>query len=164
MVRLGVAVFAAAAIAFGPLARYRTDAAHAAPPQESAEAAIRALHAELRRAAGRLDADALYASVLDTETPPIIEDGRVQPTRSDARRATLEGFRALTRISYAYTREHLTLLSPTTALWVGEGRATATLADGREVAGPFAETLVFVQRDGAWAVLHAHRSAPNRPR
>ncbi len=115
----------------------------------------------MRAAARRLDADALYAYVLDTDTPPIIESGRLQPTRASALQNTSAGFRALTGVSYAYTLEHITLLSPTTALWVAQGRATATLTDGREIVAPFAETMVFEQRDGAWKVLHAHRSVPN---
>ncbi|MGD8279005.1 MAG: hypothetical protein PVH00_13300, partial [Gemmatimonadota bacterium] len=42
--------------------------------QTEVEAAIRALHMQMREAAERLDAKALYAHVLDGETPPIIEN------------------------------------------------------------------------------------------
>jgi ketosteroid isomerase-like protein len=132
------------------------------PPQQSIEAEILAVHEQMRAAAERLDAPALYAHVLDTKTPPIIEDGRVAETRGAALLRTARGFQGLTRLSYAYTRHTITVLSPTTALWVGEGTATASLEDGREVGGPFAETALFVKRDGQWMVLHAHRSTPKR--
>lgn len=160
MVKLGISIVAAASITLAVLPRQRPP--DPPPPvQESAEAAIRAVQLEMRAAAGRLDAEALYARVLDTETPPIIENGRLQPTRASALRNTAQGFRAFTRISYDYADEHLTMLSPTTALWVARGRAEATLTDGREIDAPFAETIVFERRDGRWMVLHAHRSVPN---
>jgi ketosteroid isomerase-like protein len=86
----------------------------------------------------------------------------VAETRSAALERTARGFQGLARLSYAYTRQSIAVISPTTALWVGEGSATATLQDGREVGGPFAETLLFVRRDGQWKVMHAHRSTPSR--
>jgi len=138
--------------------------AQAVPPdqRQSIETAIRALHVKLREAAEQLDAAALYAHVLDTDTPPIIEDGELRWTRAAALAATTSGLQGLTRISYHYTRDHITVLSPTTALWVAEGNATATLADGREFTAPFAETLVLVRPETEWQLLHAHRSAPNQ--
>jgi ketosteroid isomerase-like protein len=128
--------------------------------QQSIETEIRAVHAQMSQAAERLEAEALFAFVLDTDTPPIIEDGRVAPTRTAAHQNTAQGLRGLTRLSYTYTRQNITVISPTTVLWVGEGTASATLQDGREIAAPFAETIVFVRLDNQWKVLHAHRSAP----
>jgi ketosteroid isomerase-like protein len=116
----------------------------------------------MRSAAERLDAAALYAHVLDTATPPIIENGALAETWGAALARTTRGFQGLTGVGYTYTRQSITALSPTIALWVAAGTATATLADGRQVSAPFAETMVFVQRDGQWKVLHAHRSSPAR--
>ena len=130
--------------------------------QRAIEQAIHAVQGELRQAAGKLDADALFAWVLDTGMPPIIEDGLVHASRAAALANTAAGFRGLSAISYAYTREHLSVLSPTLVLAVGEGTAHATLTDGRQIEAPFAETILFALRDGAWKVLHAHRSAPSR--
>ncbi len=157
MLKLGATIVAAATVTLSSLPPRR---AETTAPQESVEAAIRGVHEEMRAAAGRLDANALYAYVADTDTPPIIENGRLEPTRASALQSTAAGFRGVTHIAYAYTREDITVLSPETALWVGQGSATATLADGREIVAPFAETIVFVLRDGAWKVLHAHRSSP----
>lgn len=133
------------------------------PPQADVEAEIQAVHAEMRQAAERLDIRALYAHVVDGETPPIIEDGRLAETRAAALARTQQAFRALTSVGYTYTRESVTVLSPTTALWIAAGTAWAVLADGRRIEAPFAESIVFVRRDGRWMVLHAHRSAPSRP-
>jgi uncharacterized protein (TIGR02246 family) len=162
MVRISslVAIAATVSLAFLP-AELRAQSVPAGS-QQAIEDAIRAVHAQLKQAAEKLDATALYAHVLDTDTPPIIEDGRLLPTRGTALANTAAGFQGVTRVSYSYTRQDITVLSPTTALWVGEGTATATLTDGREIAGPFAESVLYVQRDGQWKILHAHRSAPQR--
>lgn len=161
MLRLGrVVVVVAVAAAFAGSARAQE--AGLRPAGENADSAIRAVQAQMRRAAERLDAAALYAYVLDSAVPPIIENGRLAGTRAAALARTAQGFAGLTALSYTYTRADITLLSPTSALWVGEGTATATLPDGRQVGGPFAETVVFVRRAGEWKVLHAHRSTPNR--
>ena len=132
-----------------------------AAEQQAIEASIRALHTRLRQAVARLDVEALYAPVLDSGIPPIIESGQVRPTRALALATTANAFRGLSTASYDYTREQISVLSPTVALWVGEGTARAVLTDGRELVAPFAETLVLVLRDGEWKILHAHRSAPN---
>ncbi|NJD08903.1 MAG: hypothetical protein FIB01_00170 [Gemmatimonadetes bacterium] len=129
-------------------------------PQDSIEAAVRALHARMQQAAEQLNADALYGYVLDTDTPPIIESGFLYPDRATALANTGAALRQLTRISYQYTRTHVTVLSPTLALWIGEGSATATRSDGSEFGGPFAETMLCELRDGRWQVRHAHRSSP----
>ena len=127
---------------------------------EAIKSAIRDVQAEMRQASEALDAEAIYAHVLDAPMPPIIEDGRLRRTRSEALRSTAEGLQGLYSLSYTYASEHITVLSPKAALWVGTGSAAATLRDGRQISAPFAETIVFVNRGGEWKVLHAHRSAP----
>jgi hypothetical protein len=161
MVKPGMVAAVAAVLVSLLVVEVRAQSTPAAD-QQSVEAAIRAVHVQLVEAAGKLDANALYGHVLDTPTPPIIEDGRLAPSRAAALANTVAGFQNVANISYRYAREHITVLSPTTALWVAEGTATAVLPDGREIVAPFAETLVFVLRDGQWKILHAHRSAPNQ--
>lgn len=131
------------------------------PQQEDVEATIRAVHRQMQTAAEKLDATELYAYVLETDTPPIVEDGVLLESHAAALANTRGGLGALSRLSYKYRRNSVTLLAKDAALWVADGVATATLQDGREVLAPFAESIVFVRRDGAWKVLHAHRSAPN---
>lgn len=133
---------------------------HLARSSPNIEAEIRAVHAEMRATAEKRDAAALLAFVLDTSTPPIVENGQVAATHAAALERTDRGLRGLTSVSYTYTRDHITVLSPTAALWVAEGTASAGLPDGRQISAPFAESVVFVKRDGAWKVLHAHRSSP----
>jgi hypothetical protein len=130
--------------------------------ERAVEQAVRAVSVEMRQAATRLDVAALYEYVIDGPTPPIIENGNIQPTRASALANTQAGFQGITAISYSYTREHVTVLSPQTALWVGEGNSRLTLTDGREFTAPFAETLVFVLQAGKWKLLHGHRSTPPR--
>jgi hypothetical protein len=136
------------------------DTHHARPPAPGPESEIRRVHADMRAAAEQRDAAALFAFVLDTATPPIIENGAIAATHAAALERTERGLRGLASISYAYARDSITVLSPTTALWVAEGTAQAGLPDGRQISAPFAESIVFVRRDGAWKVLHAHRSSP----
>jgi ketosteroid isomerase-like protein len=129
--------------------------------QQAIEKGILAAHEEMKKAAADLDADALYAHVLDTIKCPIIESGKVAQTRQDALESTRRGFQGIKQVSYTYKQRQITPLSPTAALWVGEGTTSVTLEDGTEVAAPFAETIIFVEKDGRWKVLHAHRSTPN---
>ena len=130
--------------------------------QQAIEKAILSVHAEMKKAAENLDAEALYAYVLDTNTVPIIEDGRLARTHQNAFQSTKRGLQGIKNLSYVYNQNQITVISPTVALWVAEGTSSATIADGREISAPFAETIVFVQSDGQWKVLHAHRSAPNQ--
>ena len=126
---------------------------------QTIESEIRTAMRHMRTAAETFDADALYAHVLDTTTPPIIEDGRLAESWSEALENTRRGLKGIERLSYTYSHESVTVLSDSAALWVGEGNTSATLQDGRQIAAAFAETVVFVSDKNQWKVLHAHRSA-----
>jgi hypothetical protein len=116
----------------------------------------------MMKAAENLDAEALYGYVLDQCKGVIVQDGRIMVTHLEALDATKQGLQRLKDISYTYNQKHITIISPTVALWVADGTTSATiLEDEREINVPFAETIVFVQKDGQWKVLHAHRSVPN---
>ena len=133
------------------------------PTPPATEASIRSSLGEMRAAAERMDAEALYAFVLDTRVPPVIENGVLASTRQVALERTALGFLGLASLSYSYDHESIVMLSPTTALWIGGGTGSARLEDGRELSLPFAETVVLVADAGLWKVLHAHRSVPNPP-
>jgi ketosteroid isomerase-like protein len=130
--------------------------------QQAIESAILGVHAKMKQAAEQRDVDALYKYVLEMDKGVIIEDGRIRWTRQEALNSTRQGLQGLKDLSYTYTQKYVTVISPTVALWVGEGTSSATLEDGRQISMPFAETIVFVQKYGQWKVLHAHRSVPNR--
>jgi hypothetical protein len=133
-----------------------------ADQQQAIEKAIVETHARMKLAAEQKNAEDLFAYVLEMDKGVIIEDGRLRRTRGEALRSTEQGMQGLKGLAYTYTQTYVTVLAPTMALWVGEGTASATLEDGRQISGPFAETIVFVQNNGDWKVIHAHRSAPNR--
>jgi hypothetical protein len=124
------------------------------------EKAVLKVHSAMKKAAEKLDADALYKYVLDTDKGAIIENGSLFLTRKDALGSTKQGLKGLKSLSYSYNQRHIRVISPKSALWVAEGAALATLEDGRQISSPFAESIVFVNRGGKWKVLHAHRSAP----
>ena len=130
--------------------------------QQAIESAIFDVQAKMKQAAEGRDVEALYKYVLEMDKGVIIEDGRIRWTRQEALNSTRQGLQGLKDLSYAYTQKYVTVISPTVALWVGEGTSSAALEDGRQISVPFAETIVFVQKDGQWKVFHAHRSVPNR--
>ncbi len=130
--------------------------------QQAIEMAILDVHARMKQEAQRGDFNALYGHVLEMDKGVIIEDGRLRRTRQEALTATREGMQGLKDLSYSYAQKYITVISPFTALWVGEGTTSATLNDGRQISASFAETVVFIKKGGQWKVLHAHRSIPNR--
>ena len=133
-----------------------------ADQQQAIERTIIDVHGKMKQAAEQRDTEALYKYVLEMDKGVIIEGGRLQRTRQEALNATRQGLQDLKDLAYTYTQKYVTVISPTVALWVGEGTSSATLEDGRQISAPFAETIVFVQQGGQWKVLHAHRSAPCR--
>ncbi|MHC4310821.1 MAG: nuclear transport factor 2 family protein [Planctomycetota bacterium] len=141
----------------------QNDKSDTAKEQQTAiEKAILKVHVAMMKAAENLDAEALYSHVLDMNKGVIIQDGRVLKTRQEALNATKEGLQGLKDISYTYNQKHITLISPTVALWVADGTTSATIIeDGREINVDFAESIIFIQKDGQWKVFHAHRSVPN---
>lgn len=56
----------------------------------------------------------------------------------------------------------VTVISADCAVLAADGEAEASFADGTLVVAPYAQTVVFVRKDGAWKVLHAHYSSPPR--
>ena len=161
MLRFRIALFLVATVAAPVSVPAQRDERGQTRVGSSVETEIRAVHAEMLAAAEKRDAAALFVHILETTTPPVIEQGVVTPTRGEALERTDRGLRGLASVSYAYTRQSITVLGPATVLWVGEGTTSAALTDGRQLAAPFAETIVFVRHGRAWKVLHAHRSAPN---
>jgi len=132
--------------------------------QQSIEKEIMKVHAGMVKAAENYDAEGLFSYVLDECKGVIVQDGNITMTRQEALNAAKEGMKGLKDISYKFNKENITIISPTVALWVANGTTSITITeDGRQLNIPFAETIVFVQRDGQWKVFHAHRSNPNTP-
>jgi len=128
--------------------------------QEAIKKAILQVHSEMKTAAENFKADELFKYVLDVNDV-IIEDGVLRSTRREALNITRQGLQGIKELSYTYNHKNITVISPNTALWTGTGTTMVILDDGRNLTNDFAETVVFVLREGQWKVLHAHRSAPN---
>jgi uncharacterized protein (TIGR02246 family) len=124
------------------------------------ERAVLAAHAEMTRAGEAVDADRLFSFMLPTEKGSLIQNGVFFATREEALAAVKGSLQGLSRIEYTWKREHVSVLSPDVALLTAEGQSSATTTDGRQIGAPFAQTIVFVRRDGAWKAIHAHQSSP----
>jgi ketosteroid isomerase-like protein len=124
------------------------------------EKAILARLAEIQKAAESLDADKVFSYVLENNQGALTRNGQVFRTRQDALEAVRAGFKNLRKLSYTFTQDSVTLLSPTSALVVREGTAALTLAqDGRQLNLPFCQSVVLLQTNGEWKVLHTHQSS-----
>lgn len=131
-------------------------------PDERAaiEQAVLACHDQTLAAAEALDLDRLLSFVADTDRGSMISNGRLFLTRGDTVANTQERFKGIKAIRYETHERHLTVLSRTSALMTTTGLAYATTTDGRAFSVPYAQTIVFVLKDGAWRVLHMHSSSP----
>jgi len=125
------------------------------------EKAVLAANAQVRQAAEARDLDRFFSFILDTNKGSIIQNGVLSLTPADARAKLEPGFRAPLKVEYRWKQQHVTVLSPTAALLVSEGEAAVTSANGSFTA-PFVQSEVWILRDGAWKILHAHQSSPPR--
>ena len=126
------------------------------------EKAILARLNEIQNAAQGLDADKVFSFVVENDHGALAQNGRLLMTRELALESTKRGFQSLQKVEYQMGQQHVSLLSPTVALVVGEGSSSATARDGRTFASPFVQSVVFVLTNGDWKVFHAHRSFPPR--
>jgi len=126
------------------------------------EEAVLAVSAEMTKAGEALDADRLFGHMLDTDKVSVIQNGVVMTTRQEALEQVRSSLRGLAAVKYDWKRQYVTVLSPEVAVLAAEGQSTATTTAGQTFTTPFAQTVVFVLRDGAWKAIHAHQSAPRR--
>jgi ketosteroid isomerase-like protein len=124
------------------------------------EEAVLAAHGEMTRAGAAVDADRLFSFMLDTDKGSVIQNGAFLTTRDEALQRVKANMQGISRIEYRWRRRFVTALSADAALVTAEGESIATIADGRIITTPFAQTVVFVMREGRWKVIHAHQSSP----
>jgi uncharacterized protein (TIGR02246 family) len=124
------------------------------------EEAVLATNAEMARAAEAVDAERLFSFMLETDKGSVIQNGVFLATREDALRRVKANLRGISRLEYRWKREHVTVLSAEVALLTAEGESVATTTEGQVFTTPFAQTVVFVMREGHWKALHAHQSSP----
>lgn len=137
-----------------------------AGPTPSDPAVVQAVldaNTRLTDAANRLDTDAFFADIIDSDETRIIQDGKLFKTRAEAMDAVRQGSQGVAKLERRFVDPRVTILSPGVALLTAGGTTNVTLQDGRTFAGSFAVSLLFVFRDGRWLLFHGHFSVPNPP-
>ncbi len=127
---------------------------------QSIEDAVLAVSAEMTKAGEAVDADRLFSYMLETDKGSVIQNGVVMATRQEALERVRANLRGISRIQYDWKRQYVTVLSPEVALLTAEGESTATTTSGDTFTRPFAQTVVFVLKEGHWKAIHAHQSSP----
>jgi ketosteroid isomerase-like protein len=145
-------VIAVVAISFGQSSKQSSST--------DVQKAVLARLAEIQSAAQALDSDKVFSFVMENDEGALAQNGNLLLTRKEALESTRRGFQGLQKVSYRFDSQHVTLLSPTIALAVGEGDSSATRRDGRTVDTHFVQSVVFVLTNGEWKVFHSHRSFP----
>jgi SnoaL-like protein len=128
----------------------------------SIEKAVLAANAQVTQAAEARDLDRLFTFMLDTDKGSIVQNGSLSLTPAQAKAKLAASFRAPVKVAYRWKQQHVTVLSPTTALLVSDGETVVTPANAEPFTIPFVQSAVWVLRDGAWKILHAHQSSPPR--
>lgn len=141
----------------------RLIAAEVASPTSAIVEAVLAANTRLTDAASRLDTNAFFAGIVDSDETRIIQDGKLYKTRADAMAAVRQGSQGVAKLERRFEDPHVAVLAPGAALLTAEGTTSVTLVDGRTFTSRFAVSLVFVHRDGQWKLLHGHYSLPNPP-
>jgi uncharacterized protein (TIGR02246 family) len=131
-------------------------------PADPVEDAVLAVSAEMTKAGEAVDADRLFSYMLETDKGSIIQNGVVMATRQEALEQVRSNLRGIAGIQYRWRRQYVTVLSPEVAVLVAEGDSTATTTAGDTFTTPFAQTVVFVRKEGRWKAIHAHQSSPPR--
>lgn len=124
------------------------------------EDAVLAVSAEMTKAGEALDADRLFSYMLETDKGSVIQNGMMMLTRQQALERVKGNLGGISTIQYRWKSQFVTVLSPEIALLTAEGESTATTTTGATFTAPFAQTVVFVRRDGSWKAIHAHQSSP----
>lgn len=123
---------------------------------------VLAVHERLNAAASRLDTDAFFADVVESDETRIIQDGKLFATRAEAMAAVSTSARGFAKIERRFDDPRVTVLTSDLALLTASGTTDATLADGRTISARFAVSLVFQRSGDRWLLLHGHYSIPNQ--
>jgi ketosteroid isomerase-like protein len=129
----------------------------------TAEEQVLAVNAEMIADANRLDVDAFFEHILDTDRGLIVQNGTIFSTRREAYDAVKRGLQGVTKLERRIESPRVTFPSPEVAVLVGDGHTTATLQDGRMMENRFAVSLVFVRSGASWKLLHGHYSSAAMP-
>ena len=152
------------ALVAGPLAAATMLAQSPAAPTDfdspAIEKAVLETNARMTEAANRLDADAFFDFILETDKGLIIQNGTIFRNRTEALEAVKRGFQGITKMDRRLENPQVTVISADLALLVAEGNTTATFANGRTMNSRFAVSLIFQRKEKQWKLLHGHYSMP----
>lgn len=141
-----------------------TDPAAVSAPSEAsitaAETAVLAAHEAVVAAIESLEFGRLAGLLISTDRGALVADGRITLRNDDLVETLRREFASLSQVHHTFSRRHVSILSPTTALIVTEGTVTAHASDGSTFTRPFAQTLVFMKAGDTWKLAHLHASAP----
>jgi hypothetical protein len=158
-----VTLFLTAGLLTGVVVPTKPNAAEPAPSVDAIKKAVDDTHRQMIQAESRLDVDAFFAHVAETDQGQIIQNGKRFKTRQEAYLAVKRGFEGLTQVQRQFDDPQVQVLSPEIALLTSEGSVTVTLTDARKITSPFAVSLVFIRQGSQWKLLHGHYSLPPRP-
>jgi ketosteroid isomerase-like protein len=122
--------------------------------------AVLAANRQVTAAAEARDLEGLFGFMVETAKGSIVQNGVLSLTPQDAKARVAPGFRAPVKVTYRWKQHHVTVLSSEAALLVSEGETIITAPNADPVSVPFVQSAVWVRRDGAWKILHAHQSSP----
>ena len=121
---------------------------------------ILAAYDQMISSAEALNIDGLFSHVIENDQGAVVINGELFLTRAASLERTRANFSGIARLKYRIAERHITMLATDSAVLVASGTSDVELADGRKFSNAFAHTLVFVERDGAWRVIHSHQSSP----
>lgn len=135
----------------------------ATPMSEAQRAAIADTVTSLTRAmidaANRVDAEATFQRFASGSEGVHMNMG-VRYSRDSLIAMYRPIFNGLERQQIEPGTPTVTVLGPDAAVLSVASRFSATPKTGPQIASPFAWTLVWARRDGAWSLVHSHESTP----
>jgi uncharacterized protein (TIGR02246 family) len=124
------------------------------------EKAVQQINDEVLKAAAHVDVDKMFSYILDDADGVMIQNGQLILTKDEAHRQYKEAVKNIQKLEYQFDRQIVQALSPESALVVCDGVSIGTTMSGNTFQVPFAQTIVYVLRDGQWKVIHSHASVP----
>lgn len=143
------------------LAGFQPSAELTEADSKAIEQAVLDAHAEMIAAAESKDADAMFDLIVNHDKDVIIQDGALIPTWQEAKDTIETGFGTVESVQYRFDRRRVNVLSPDIAVMTSAGATTVVTLSGQSFTTPFANTAVFILRDGRWKIVHGHHSVPN---
>ena len=112
-------------------------------------------------AARAADLSAMLEPLLSTDKGAYVAQSEVWWSREDTVAFYDAAFEGVARQDIEWERETVTVLSPTSALYVGKGIYRQYDSSNQMlVESPHAVSMVFVLIDGRWRMRHLHQSFP----